>query len=133
MEVQTSSEKQPTVYHVGQISTDGDERPFLYDKNSKTWALMDTGAQVNLWPKPANAVEDKSVILLGANKKRIPAFGIADKMVRFGQRKQYKVQVFYADITKAIIGDKFLRENKMVYDASDASMTRRPARHTRLG
>ena len=68
-------------YHVGQISTDGDERPFLYDKNSKTWTLIDTGAQVNLWPKPASAVEDKSVILLGANKKRIPAYGIAYKMV----------------------------------------------------
>ena len=114
MEVQTSSEKKPVVYHVGQISTDGDERPFLYDKNSKTWTLMDTGAMVNLWPKPPGAVEDKSVILLGAKKKRIPAYGVAIKMVRYSQRKQYKVKVFYADITKAIIGDKFLRENHMV-------------------
>ena len=66
---------------------------------------MDTGAKVNLWPKPADAVEDKSVVLLGANKKRIPAYRMAEKLVWFGKRKQYTAQVFYADITKAILGD----------------------------
>ena len=117
--IKTTDSDKLTVYHVGQISTDGDERPFLYDKITKTWSLMDSGAQVNLWPKPEGAVEDKSVVLIGANKKRIPAYGVAEKTVRFGRYKKYKTQVIYADISKAILGDRFLREHKLVYD-SDA-------------
>merc|ERR1712110_1179851 len=96
--------------------------PFLYDKITKTWSLMDSGAQVNLWPKPEGAVEDKSVVLIGANKKRIPAYGVAEKTVRFGRYKKYKTQVIYADITKAILGDRFLREHKLVYDLSEGTI-----------
>ena len=44
--IKTTDSEKLTVYHVGQISTDGDERPFLYDKITKTWSLMDSGAQV---------------------------------------------------------------------------------------
>ena len=67
--IKTTDSDKLTVYHVGQISTDGDERPFLYDNISKTWSLMDSGAQVNLWPKPESGGVNFTVGKLTVAKK----------------------------------------------------------------
>ena len=55
--------------------------------------------------------------------------------VRFGRYKKYIPPVIYTDITKAILGDRFLREHKLVYDSDTGTIFDKVSKqtyHTRI-
>ena len=85
-----------------------DIRPKVYDKILKEHILLDTGAQVSVWPKTyfkhpeLNNLELKSV-----NKSKISTYGTAQKSVQIN-KKVYKKKVIIADVEKPILGQDFI-------------------------
>ena len=76
---------------------EGDIRPKLYDKNSKSWTLLDSGSVVSCVPKGPNDVIDTQVQLRSVNGGQIATFGTEEIEIKIG-RNPYRMQVIKADI-----------------------------------
>ena len=103
---------QPEVAELNEGQTDC--RPRLFDPTSKQWMLMDTCAQVSVWPRGdyADATISQQIALQAVNGTKIPTFGIRTREVKLG-RKAYSKQFILADIQTPIIGWDFIKANKV--------------------
>ena len=85
-----------------------DIRPKLYDKISKEHILLDSGAQVSVWPKAYfKHPEIDNLELKSVNKSKISTYGTAQKSVQIN-RKTYHKKVIIADVEKPILGQDFI-------------------------
>ena len=98
--------------------------PVIKDQVSKRDILIDTGAQVTLWPATPtelSQVPDDSISLVAANKTKIPAFGKRQMCFQFGSRK-YTWTVIIAKVFHPLIGSDFLRHYKLLVDVANKQL-----------
>ena len=76
------------VPEVAKVDTNEDSRPRLYCPVAKKWMLVDTCAQVSVWPKTdyEDATIDRNLALQAVNGTRIPTFGTRIRQIKLGRR-----------------------------------------------
>ena len=92
--------------------------PIIKDHHSSKDVLLDTGAQVTLWPATAAErlhPEDTTERLEAANGTRIPTFGKRQVTFQFG-RSRYQWNVILAKVSRPLIGTDFLRHHRLMVD-----------------
>ena len=102
------------VPEVAKVDTNEDSRPRLYCPVAKKWMLVDTCAQVSVWPKTdyEDATIDRNLALQAVNGTRIPTFGTRIRQIKLG-RKAYSQVFILADITCPIVGWNFIKPNRI--------------------
>ena len=91
-----------------------DKRPHTWDKKSGAWCLVDSGAQLSIWPKELcpDAPKDKHPRLKAVNGTPITTYGISVRTLNLG-RMTIKHPVIVADVQKPILGFDFLENNEV--------------------
>ena len=91
-----------------------DKRPHTWDKTSGAWCLVDSGAQLSIWPKELcpDAKKDKEPRLKAVNGTPITTYGMSIRTLRLG-RMTIKHPVIVADVQKPILGFDFLQDNEV--------------------
>ena len=66
-----------------------DIRPRAFDQISKEHLLIDSGAQISVWPRARvpEATVDPSVTIQAVNKSKIQTYGKKEISVRFGRKQ----------------------------------------------
>ena len=91
-------------------------RPRFVDANSGLSILLDTGAQVSLWPRRSfrDAIYDPSKKLQAVNGTRISTYGHRNVTIRHPKTQiPYIHSVLLADINQPILGWPFLVQYKL--------------------
>lgn len=106
----------------------GSRRLFATDTNTKDRYLIDTGADVSIFPASAKrkARQPSSYNLYAANGSPIRTYGREIKTLNLGLRRQFTWEFLIADVTRPIIGADFLAafglmidlKNKRIVDQS---------------
>ena len=91
---------------------DVDISPRFYDPLSKSWSLVDTGAQVSCCPPSADDKIDRSLQLETVDGSKMPCYGKKTFSFRIG-RKTYHQEVFITNTTEIILGMDFIYPNRM--------------------
>ena len=108
----------PYMTHIPEVAkcdTNNDDcRPRLWDPSTKQWILIDSCAQVSVWPKGVydDAVLDNKLALQAVNGTRIPTYGTRVRQVKLG-RKSYSKTFILADIQAPILGWDFIKPNRL--------------------
>ena len=91
---------------------------YLTDHASKTRFLIDTGAEVNVFPATSREkLESKQgQPLVAANGSRIAVYGERNISLDIGFQRNYTWKFKIADVRMALIGADFLRSNGIVVD-----------------
>ena len=95
-----------------------DCRPKLFDNESKTWKLCDTGSMVTVIKKSKEDKIDNSKILQAVNGSPIKCYGQKEVTIRIN-RKAYKILATIADVDQDIIGWDFISKHKLGFDWSE--------------
>ena len=92
-----------------------DSRPRLLDPSANKWMLVDTCAQVSVWPRGdyKDATINKGLALQAVNGTRIPTFGTRARQIKIG-RKAYTQVFILADVDSPIVGWNFIKPNKLI-------------------
>ena len=82
-----------------------DIRPRAFDQISKEHLLIDSGAQISVWPRTRvpDAILDPHITIQAVNKSKIETYGTKEISVRFG-RKQYNHTVIVANVDQPVLG-----------------------------
>ncbi len=89
----------------------------LFDKNSKHCFLIDTGAEVSVFPaKRADRLNKSNVTLRAANNSFINTYGFKQLTLNFGLPRPLTWRFRIADVTQPIIGADFLLQHKLLVD-----------------
>lgn len=93
-------------------------RLFVTDLNKRDRYLIDTGADVSIFPATAQRKikQPSSYNLYAANGTPIKTYGREVKSLNFGLRRQFNWEFLIADVTKPIIGADFLAAFGLVID-----------------
>ena len=93
----------PTPAVLSSLQDEGvDIRPRFWDNISKSWVLVDTGAQVSAtMPKPGDII-DPSIRLETVDGSKMPCYGKKTMTFRLG-RKEYHQEVFITNTNETII------------------------------
>ena len=95
----------------------------LFDTNSKHCFLIDTGAEISVFPaKRADRLNKSNVTLRAANNSFINTYGFKQLTLNFGLPRPLTWRFRIADVTRPIIGADFLLRHKLLVDLT----------HTRL-
>merc|ERR1712212_133356 len=88
--------------------------PRAFDQISKEHLLIDSGAQISVWPRSRvpEAKLDPYVSIRAVNKTKILTYGKYDISVRFG-RKQYNHTVILADVDQPVLGWDFCKKFRL--------------------
>ena len=91
-----------------------DIRPRVQDQISKEWLLVDSGAQLSVWPRNRvpEAVIDPYISIQAVNKTKILTYGKKEISIRFG-RKQYNHTVIIADVDRPVLGWDFCKKFRL--------------------
>ena len=90
------------------LDTSVDIRPRIFDRISKEHILLDSGAQVSVWPKTYfKSPEIDSLELKAVNKSKLSTYGSVTKSVQI-EWKTYRKKVIIADVEKPILGQDFI-------------------------
>ena len=95
-----------------------DCRPKVFDGQSKTWKLCDSGSMVTVIKKGPNDILDESRMLKAVNGSPIKCYGKKEVQIRLG-RKTYPVEAVIADVNQDILGWDFLAKHKLNWEWSD--------------
>ena len=93
----------------GSQPDNNDVRPYIRDKTSKQWLLVDSGAAVTCWPKRLvpDVPLDPKVKLRAVNGENIDTFGYHTITFHFGN-KTYTHRALITALDSAILGWDFL-------------------------
>lgn len=91
-------------------------RLFLRDKNTGLRFLVDSGADVCIFPARKDDKPDHSYKLYAANHTEIPTYGVKILTVDFGLRRKFQWPFVVAKIDKGILGADFLNEFNLWVD-----------------
>ena len=90
-------------------------RPF--DSNSKQRFLIDTGAEVSVFPASrSDRLHKGDVTLRAANNSFINTYGLKRLILDFGLPRPFTWLFLIADVTQPIIGADFLLQQKLLVD-----------------
>ena len=95
-----------------------DCRPKVFDGESKSWKLCDTGSMVTVIKKSKEDKRDYNKILQAVNGSKIAVYGQKEVNVRIG-RKTYKIEAIVADVEQDILGWDFFDKYKLDFVWSD--------------
>jgi hypothetical protein len=91
--------------------TGGSSSRLLYvtDKHSKTWFLINTGAEVSVFPatKHDKRYRRKGVSLTAANNSTIHTYGKRELCLDIGPHRQLKWSFLIAEVNQPILGASF--------------------------
>ena len=92
-----------------------DIRPKVYDRHSKKWLLVDSGAMVSVFPKHyyPHAKIDHTTTLQAVNKSCISTYGSVKRNISFNNKKTYSQEVLIADIDEPVIGWDMIFQYKL--------------------
>ena len=89
-----------------------DMRPHVRDKATNRLILLDTGAQVSVFPPDPGDKIDPSMTLKAVNGTRLKCFGKRKVDVKLG-RKKYEIEVIKSEVDTPILGWDFVRFHKL--------------------
>lgn len=110
-------------------------RLFVRDVKSKTRFLVDTGADLTVFPvSPSQRSQPPSnLILYAANQTTIKTFGTKSLTIDLGLDRLFKWNFVIADIQKPIIGSDFLGKYGLLIDIKNNSLIDPNSRRTCKG
>lgn len=92
-------------------------RLFLYERNTKTSFLVDSGAAISCFPKRLTSrTVPADLLLYAANGSAIKTFGTFRGQLNFGLRRIFPWNLLVADISTPIIGADFLEHYGLLVD-----------------
>lgn len=106
----------------GEVDEIQSSRLFIFDAETKTRYLIDTGADVSIIPPTNNErqhkqrPDEKRMQLFAVNGTPIDTYGQRQITLHLGLRRQFKWQFIIADVTRAIIGADFLEYHGLLVD-----------------
>ena len=89
-----------------------DIRPRFFDKLSKAWILLDTGAQVSCSPPSSTDVPDPTLAVEAVNGSIMPCYGRRQQTFQSG-RKQYHQLMTVTNTTETILGMDFIKRYRI--------------------
>ncbi|XP_075150889.1 uncharacterized protein LOC142224999 [Haematobia irritans] len=99
-------------------------RLFVRDVKSKIWFLVDTGADLTVYPvsKLQRKQPPGKLVLYAANKTSIPTFGSKSLTIDLGMNRTFQWNFVIADVEKPIIGSDFLGKYGLLIDIKNNSL-----------
>lgn len=95
-------------------------RLFIFDKSTNLQFLVDTGADISLFPASPSTISqnnfDKFANLFAANGTQIPTYGQRQITLNLGLRRPFSWPFVIAKVTKPIIGADFLHHFGLMVD-----------------
>lgn len=89
----------------------------VFDKNSKLHFLIDTGAEISVFPAGrADRFHKSDVTLRAANNSTINTYGFRQFTLDFGLPRPLTWQFVVADVNQPIVGADFLLQHKLLVD-----------------
>ena len=89
----------------------------VYDRHSNTKYLVDTGAEISVYPTSRlDKTKTATGYLTAANGTSITIRGKVEKTITVGKNKSYKHQFLLADVTRPILGADFFTSNRLIID-----------------
>ena len=90
-----------------------DTRPRVFDVNSKSWYLVDSGAAVSVVPRRwyPRSTPDAGRALQAVNGTRIPTYGVKHVTLRLGHNYSHTFVV--SDVEEPVLGFGFLQDNHL--------------------
>ena len=99
-------------------------RIFIADKHSGKAFLIDSGAEVSVFPAtPADRKSQPLFTLQAANKSSIPAYGERSLTINLGLRRNFTWLFIVADVAQPIIGADFLSNFSLLIDVRNCILT----------
>ena len=91
-----------------------DMRPHVYDRVSQAWCLVDSGAQLSIWPRTyyPRATKNARPCLKAVNGSPIDTYGIRTRKLRLG-KLVIRHATIVADVKRPILGYDFLQDNEI--------------------
>ena len=89
----------------------------LFHNNSKQQFLIETGAEVSVFPAGrSDRLNKGNITLRAANISSIPTYGVKQLTIDFGLPRPLAWRFLIADVTQPIIGADFLLRHKLLVD-----------------
>ena len=89
----------------------------VWDCLTETHFLVDSGADVCVFPVPTpNKRQPPSGHLTAANGSKINTWGLHKLTLNFGNKRTYKQDFYFADVTRPILGANFFATNNVAID-----------------
>jgi cleavage and polyadenylation specificity factor subunit 1 len=90
---------------------------FIHDRNTNTRFLVDTGAEVSVYPPSRLDKQHKSTFSLqAANNTSIRTYGTKHLTLNLGLRRAFKWTFIIAEVQYPILGIDFLQSHKLLVD-----------------
>lgn len=103
-------------------------RLFIHEKNTNQQFLVDTGADLSLFPASSSTILHNThnsidhIHLFAANGSRIPAYGEKQITLNLGLRRQFSWPFVVAKVSKPILGADFLHHFGLVVDLKNRKL-----------
>ena len=91
---------------------DWDMRPHVFDKMTKNYLLLDTGAQCSAYPPDPGDKPDPKLTLKAVNGSKMKCYGFKEVDVQIN-RKKYRIKVVKTDVKTPILGWDFVRRHRV--------------------
>ena len=91
---------------------DWDMRPHVFDKQTNSYLLLDTGAQCSAFPPDPGDKPDPKLALKAVNGSRMKCYGFKEVEVQVN-RKTYRIKVIKTDVKTPILGWDFVRRHRV--------------------
>lgn len=91
-------------------------RLYITDTSSNTKYLVDTGADVSVWPAGNNHGAALNLPLFAANVTQIKTYGQKLVTLEIGLHRRFTWPFIVADVSRAIIGADFLNQFGLLVD-----------------
>jgi cleavage and polyadenylation specificity factor subunit 1 len=97
---------------------------YVTDKHSKTRFLIDTGAEVSVFPATQHdkRYRRKGVSLTAANNSTIHTYGKRELCLDLGLHRQLKWSFLIAEVNQPILGADFLRHFRVLVDVANSCL-----------
>lgn len=119
-----TSEKNETVHFANNYMSVF--RLCIDDKKDRTKYLIDTGADVSVWPNSPDVKSNIHSIMIpklyAANGTAIKTFGVIRKQVNLGLRRDFTWNFIIANVNQSIIGADFLSHFNLLVDVKNNTL-----------
>ena len=92
-----------------------DVRPHIFDKKSKQFLLLDSGAQISACPPDPGDTPDPTMTLRAANGSKMKCFGTKELRVQIN-RKTYDIQAIKTEVKSPILGWNFVKKHRLGFE-----------------
>ena len=89
-----------------------DIRPYLFDSNTKSHILWDSGSQITAWPPDPGDKVDTKMSLRAVNGSKLKCYGFKDVSVKIN-RKSYHIRAIKTDVSSPVLGFNFTKKYRL--------------------